>query len=242
MVFRRNDMKMESTGSLAGVTRALDCGLRKYMLSVFSHMTAGLLLTAVVAYIMNLLNAAEFIYSSQEVFLLFWLAPFGISIYLVTRIDHISTKSAKVLFFIYAAMLGLILYTLAAFYSPSSLIATFFVTSSMFLSMVIYGYSTEKDLTCWRSFLLMGLVGILIAGVVNVFIMNSTVSFVMSAIGVVVFTMLTAYDMQRIKSYYLESDHPEIGEKKAIIGALLLYLDFINIFWRLLKLMGRSRD
>jgi FtsH-binding integral membrane protein len=208
------------------------------MLSVFFHMTAGLLITAVVAYIMSLSNAfILFLTLHPTVSILLSLIPFGVAQYLLYRINRISAESAKALFFIYAALLGALLSVIVAFSSASILISTFFVTSSMFLAMVVYGYSTEKDLTSWGSFLFMGLVGIVIAGIVNIFIMNDMASFVISAIGVLVFTGLTAYDIQRIKSYYLESDHSEIGEKKAIFGALLLYLDFINLFLCLLRLL-----
>ncbi|MDR2682085.1 MAG: Bax inhibitor-1/YccA family protein [Holosporaceae bacterium] len=236
-------MKIEAKRSYVDVTRIVDAGLRKYMQNVFSHMSAGLLITAVVAYIMSLSDAfVLFLATSRGTSMLLSLVPLGIAMYLGAKINSISVDRARALFFVYAAMLGFLLSVVVASFSSSSLVVTFFVTSSMFLSMVIYGYTTGKDLTSWGSFLLMGLVGIIIAGFVNLFFMNSMTSFIISAIGVIVFTGLTAYDMQRIKSYYLQSDHPEIGEKKAIIGALMLYLDFINLFLSLLRFLGKSRD
>lgn len=232
-------MKKNPVQSYQSVANAIDAGLRQYMLNVFSYMSAGLAVTAVVAYVASTSAAfMSFLLSSQLVFLLIALAPLGISLYLFSRISSMSPGNAKALFFGYAAILGLSLSSIFAVYSTFSIAYTFFVASSMFLSMVVYGYVTKKDLTSWGSFLMMGLIGLIIASVVNMFMRSPITSLVISAIGVIIFTGLTAYDTQVIKSYYTESDSEGVSEKKAIIGALKLYLDFINLFLSLLRFLG----
>jgi FtsH-binding integral membrane protein len=174
----------------------------------------------------------------------FWivaLAPLGVALYLRVKIASLSPGTAAVLFLVYAGLLGLSLSSLFIIYSVDSIVYTFFVASSIFLSMVVYGYITEKDLTSLGSFLFMGLIGLIIAGVVNIFMQNPIMHLVLGAIGVIVFTGLTAYDAQVIKSYYLESDSADIGEKKAIIGAMNLYLDFVNLFLYLLRFLGSRK-
>ena len=226
------------------VAEVVDAGLRQYMLSVFSYMSGGLAVTALVAYFASKSPAfISLLFSSSLLFWLVVLAPLGIAIYLITKISRISPEKAKTLFFGYAAILGLSLSSIFFFYSTASIAHTFFVTSSMFLSMVIYGYVTKRDLTSFGSFLIMGLIGLIIASIVNIFTRSPVAHLVISAIGVIVFTGLTAYDTQMIKSYYMESDSYVISEKKAIIGAFKLYLDFINLFLYLLRFLGgRSGD
>jgi FtsH-binding integral membrane protein len=170
------------------------------------------------------------------------LIPFGISLYLVGKFESMSSEKVRTLFFVYAGCVGLSLSLFFVAYSSESIAGAFFVTSSMFLSMVIYGYVTEKDLTGFGSFLFMGVVGFVIASLVNFFWYNSVLSFVISIAGVVLFTGLTAYDTQVIKSYYLQSDSDEVGEKKAVYGAFRLYVDFINLFMYILRLMGSRRS
>ncbi len=237
-------MNKESTPTYQKVAETLDAGLRKYMLNVFSYMSYGLALTAIVAYFISTSSfAISVLFSSPIIFWIVALSPLGISIYLVSKIGSMSPEKAKTLFFVYAAMLGLSLSSIFLIYSAASIVHTFFVASSMFLSMVIYGYVTQKDLTNFGSFLMMGLIGLIIASVVNIFVQGSTLSLVISAIGVIIFTGLTAYDTQVIKSYYVESDAQSTSEKKAILGAMRLYLDFINLFLYLLRFLGsRSND
>jgi FtsH-binding integral membrane protein len=206
-------------------------------------MSGGLAVTALIAYIAGTSQAFKsFLFSSHLAFWIIVLAPLGIAFYLITKISSISPEKAKSLFFGYAAMLGLSLSSVFFLYSGVSIAHTFFVTSSMFLSMVIYGYVTKKDLTSFGSFLIMGLIGLIIASIVNIFMKSSVTSLVISAIGVIVFTGLTAYDTQVIKSYYTEADSEDVSQKKAIIGAFRLYLDFINLFLHLLRFFGRVRD
>ncbi len=236
-------MQKNSTQSYQKATNIIDAGLRQYMLNVFSYMSGGLAVTALVAYITS--TSAAFMSLLLSSTLLFWivaLAPLGISIYLVSRISNMSPDKAKALFFGYAAVLGLSLSSIFFVYSTFSIAYTFFVTSSMFLSMVIYGYVTKKDLTSFGSFLMMGLIGLIIASIANIFMRSPATSLVISAIGVIIFTGLTAYDTQIIKSYYIESDSSPTSEKKAIIGAMRLYLDFVNLFLYLLRFLGNRSN
>ena len=234
-------MKDETTFYNGAVT-SLDLGLRKYMLSVFSYMSAGLALTALVAYMFgNSASAMSLLFSSPGIALLLALIPFGIAIYLSFGISKMSADQARTLFFVYAGTLGVSLAPIFAIYAMVSIAQTFFVTSAMFLSMVIYGYTTGKDLTNLGSFLFMGLIGLIIASLVNLFMRSSMADLIISAIGVVIFVGLTAYDTQKIKSYYMESEANETREKKAVFGALQLYLDFVNLFLYLLRFMGRRR-
>ncbi|MDR2724147.1 MAG: Bax inhibitor-1/YccA family protein [Holosporaceae bacterium] len=224
-------------------TRVVDKGLRQYMLSVFSYMSGGLALTAAVAYLVSCSpSLMAILFNNLFVFMLVALAPMGLSFYLAARLARISVEKAKALFFIYASSLGISLASIFVVYSGTSIANTFFVTSSMFLSMVIYGYVTEKDLTAFGSFLLMGLLGIIISSIINLYTKSSAFMFVISVLAVVIFTGLTAYDAQRIKNYYLEADSVEVNEKKSILGALHLYLDFINLFLSLLRIIGTRRD
>ncbi|MDR2157977.1 MAG: Bax inhibitor-1/YccA family protein [Holosporaceae bacterium] len=222
---------------------AVDVGLRRYMLNVFSYMSGGLALTAVIAYLASRSQGlVSLLFSNPLVFFIIALAPLGISIYLSMKIATISMEKAKILFFSYAACLGISLASIFIIYSGDSVAVAFFTTSSMFLSMVIYGYVTEKDLTGLGSFLIMGVIGLIIASIVNMFVGSSAFMFVVSALGIVIFVGLTAYDTQLIKSYYFDSDTVEISEKKAIFGALRLYLDFINCFLYVLRFLGSRKN
>lgn len=231
-----------SSSSYSKVSQLIDEGLRAYMCKVFSYMSAGLAMSALVAFFGSRSEGfVRLIISSPLCRWMLILAPLGIALYLMGKIARISSETARALFFVYAALLGLSLSTIFLGYSQKSVVTTFFVTSSMFLSMVIYGYITNKDLSSWSSFLFMGLVGLIVAGVANMFMRSGTADLVISGVGVVVFTGLTAYDAQAIKSYYMESDEVEIGEKKAIFGALQLYMDFVNLFLYLLRFLGDRR-
>ncbi|MDR1235653.1 MAG: Bax inhibitor-1/YccA family protein [Holosporaceae bacterium] len=231
-----------ATSFFGGAVRSVDAGLRQYMLNVFSYMSGGLALTAGIAYLVSCSQTlmALFFYN-RAVALGITLISVGIAFYLIGKFESMSFEKVRTLFFVYAGCMGLSLSSIFVVYSAESIAGAFFVTSTMFLSMVIYGYVTEKDLTGFGSFLFMGLVGLVIASFVNFFWYNSVFSFVISVIGVILFTGLTAYDAQIIKSYYLESDSDEIGGKKAVYGALRLYLDFINLFMHILRLMGSRR-
>ena len=157
-------------------------------------------------------------------------------------LDRMQASTAQLLFWIYAAVMGLSLGGIFLVYTGTSIARVFFITAATYGAMSLYGYTTKTDLSGFGSFLLMGLIGIIIASLVNLFIGSNTLQFVISIIGVIVFVGLTAYDTQRIKEMYLESDTAEVADKKAVLGALALYLDFINLFMMLLQLFGQRRE
>lgn len=175
----------------------------------------------------------------------FWgiaLAPLVLVFFLSFRIEKMGLGTAQASFWSYAALVGLSLAGLVLLYTGVSIARTFFITAATFLAMSLYGYTTRTDLSRVGSFLLMGLFGIIIASVVNIFLASSALQFAISLIGVFVFVGLTAYDTQRIKNVYLESDGSVLAGKKAIMGALTLYLDFLNLFIFLLQLTGNRRQ
>jgi len=221
---------------------AIDAGLRQFMISVYNYMASGLALTGIVAY-----GAAETgLYASLiDTPMLFWgvtLAPLALVLLLSFRIEKMSLGAAKTAFWAYAALVGLSLSGIFFVYTGTSIARTFFITAATFLAMSLFGYTTRADLARTASFLLMGLVGIIIASIVNLFLASSIVQLAISVVGVIVFVGLTAYDTQRIKEIYLNSDSPAIAGKKAIMGALALYLDFLNLFILLMQLTGNRRD
>jgi FtsH-binding integral membrane protein len=235
---RRNPLGM---GAPPYVGAQIDEGLRAYMQRVYSYMAGGLALTGIVAYA----AAASGFYQSIAGTPLIWivmLAPLGFVLALSFGIQRMSAGTAMLLFWLYAAVMGLSLGGIFLVYTGTSIARVFFITAATYGAMSLYGYTTRTDLSRFGSFLLMGLIGIIIASLVNLFIGSNTLQFVISIIGVIVFVGLTAYDTQRIKEMYLESDTVEIADKKAVLGALALYLDFINLFMLLLQLFGQRRE
>jgi FtsH-binding integral membrane protein len=170
------------------------------------------------------------------------LAPFALVLVLSFGIHKMSMPAAQAVFWAYAALMGLSLSFIFQAYTGESIARTFFITAGTFGAMSLYGYTTKKDLAGWGSFLFMGLIGLIIASVVNIFLGSTMLQFVISAAGVLIFTGLTAYDTQRIKESYWEHDDATTAGKKAIFGALQLYLDFINLFIMLLRFFGSSRN
>jgi uncharacterized protein len=233
------------TGAATQTAGVIDEGLRAYMLKVYNLMAAGLGITGVTAYGTYALAAsnpafAQMIYASPLRWVIM-LAPLALVFFLSFRIHSMSVSSAQTTFWAYAALLGVSLSSIFLVYTGASITQTFFITATTFGAMSLYGYTTKKDISSWGSFLFMGLIGIIIASVVNIFMASSALSFAISVIGVLVFTGLTAYDTQTIKESYFESDDSDTAGRKAIIGALNLYLDFINLFLMLLRLLG-NRD
>ena len=219
----------------------VDQGLRSYMLRIYNYMATGLGLTGLTAYFVaitpSLFNA---IYGTP----LYWivaLAPLGFVFYLSARLHKISFSTAQTVFWIFSGVMGLSMAYIFIAFTGASIARVFFITALTFAGMSLYGYTTKKDLSGWGSFLFMGLIGIIIASIVNIFLKSPMLYYVISWIGVLVFVGLTAYDTQRIKEMYYASDHPEISGKKAIMGALKLYLDFINLFIMLLHIFGQRR-
>merc|ERR1711939_560203 len=235
-------------------TVVMDEGLRAYMLKVYNYMATGVLLTGIIAlfsFKMSVVTDASgtisgFTSIGNALFFsgLKWivmLAPLGVVFYMSFGINKMSSTKAQTVFWIFASLMGLSLSWILLVYTGVSVARVFFITSATFGAMSIYGYTTKRDLTKFGSFLMMGLIGIIIASLVNIFLKSSMMYFVISIIGVLVFVGLTAYDTQKIKNMYLASDTVEISGKKAIMGALTLYLDFINLFIMLLRLFGQRR-
>lgn len=222
---------------------AIDAGLRQYLQNVFLYMAVGLGFTGFISYFVgSSYTLMTTLFATPGLMLGLVLVELGLVFYLSAKITTMETQQAKILFYIYSAVNGLTLAPIFVVYTGASIATTFFVAAAMFLSMAIYGYVTDKDLSTMGGFLVMAVFGIVIASLINIFLHSSAMSFVISAVGVIVFTGLTAYDMQKIKSMYFEGDTEAISGKKAILGALCLYLDFINLFISLLKFLGVRRD
>jgi len=223
------------------ISAQIDAGLRAHMQRVYGYMAGGLALTGIVAYV----AAASGFYQAIAATPLIWLvmlAPLGFVLALSFGIQRMSVETAMLLFWLYAAVMGLSLGSIFLVFTGESIARVFFITAATYSVMSLYGYTTKSDLSRFDSFLMMGLIGIVIASLVNIFVGSSALQFAISIIGVIVFVGLTAYDTQRIKEMYLESDSADIAGKKAMLGALSLYLDFINLFMIFLQLFGQRRD
>jgi uncharacterized protein len=236
----------------------IDQGLRSYMLMVYNYMAGGIALTGIVAFAMmtmlttqdaslavvKLKNGILLTEMGKTIYLspvrwLIMLAPLGFVFYLSFRVYKMSTASAQLCFWLFAAVMGASMSSIFLIYTGQSITQVFFVTAAAFAGLSLYGYTTKRDLTGWGSFLIMGLIGIIIAALVNIFLQSSALQFAISVIGVLVFAGLTAYDTQKIKDgYYEVAGNAELATKTAIMGALSLYLDFINLFQSLLFLFG----
>ena len=240
-------------GTIArGAEGAIDEGLRAHMLRVYNYMVVGLVITGLTAYGTFTLAFQEvggqlaYTALGQTLFgsPLMWvviLAPLALVFFLSFRIDKMSVGAAQATFWIYAALLGVSLSILFAAYTAASITQVFFISAATFGAMSLWGYTTKRDLTGMGSFLIMGLFGLIIASIVNIFLGSSALQFAISVIGVLIFAGLTAYDTQRIKELYYEADDVAVAGRKAIMGALTLYLDFINLFMFLLQFMGDRR-
>ncbi|MGH7087543.1 MAG: Bax inhibitor-1/YccA family protein [Stellaceae bacterium] len=219
----------------------VDLGLRNYMLRVYNFMAGGLALTGLVAYLAVATGVYQAIAGTPLIWLVM-LAPLGAVLFLGFRIERMSIGAAQATFWGYAAIMGLSLAGIFLVFTGASIARVFFISAATFAAMSLYGYTTRRDLAQFGSFLFMGLIGIVLASLVNIFIASSALQFAISVIGVIVFTGLTAWDTQRIKEVYLASDPGDVLTKKALMGALALYLDFINLFVMLLQLTGQRRS
>ena len=248
---------------VAGADRAdasIDMGLRAYMLKVYNLMGIGLVITGLVAMGMamfattndpsqavatlgngKMLTSAGYAIFSSPLRWVVMLAPLGMVFFLSARIHAMSTSAAQIAFWVFAGLMGLSLSSIFLVYTSASIVQTFFVTAAAFGALSLFGYTTKRDLTAMGSFLIMGVFGLIIAMVVNIFLQSSALQFAISAIGVLAFAGLTAYDTQKIKEMYFEGDDTLVAGRKAIMGALTLYLDFINLFTFLLQFLG-NRD
>ncbi len=237
---------------------AIDQGLRAYMIKVYNLMGMGLLITglAAVATIMlattstpTAYQIANGTYLTGFGYALFasplkWvviLAPLAAVFFLSFRVQSMSVSAAQTTFWVYAGLVGLSLSSLFLVYTTASISQTFFATAAAFGALSLYGYTTKRDLTAMGSFLIMGVFGLVIAMLINIFLQSSALAFAVSAIGVLIFAGLTAYDTQKIKEMYFEGDDQLVAGRKSIMGALTLYLDFINLFMFLLQFMGDRR-
>lgn len=219
----------------------VDEGLRSYMLRVYNYMGSGLALTGIVAYIVAHTSLYQALFGSGIGFIIMF-APLGIIFFMGAKIKTMKPRTAQTLFWVFSILMGASLSYVFLTYTATSIVRVFFITAATFGAMSLYGYTTKRSLARWGSFLFMGLIGVIIAMVVNIFLQSSLMHFVISVAGVLVFVGLTAYDTQRIKQAYIETDGQGMMTKKAIMGALSLYLNFINLFMMLLALFGGSRE
>jgi len=229
--------------SAATQAQDLDLGLRAYMLKIYNYMGLGLGLSGLTAFAVSqgVYAEAPWAMALVRAHWVFALLGIGAVFFLSFGINRMKASTAFAAFLAYAVINGIWLTPVLLIYTSTSVATTFFVCASMFLGTSLYGYTTKRDLTGFGSFLIMGVIGLVIAMVVNMFLQSSAMAFAISAIGVLLFTGLTAYDTQKIKGMYWEGDGHEIARKKSIMGALTLYLDFINLFIFLLQFLGNRR-
>ena len=234
-------------------TAELDAGLRKHMLGIYNYMASGVLLTGIVAYLvftmavvqgpggqMALTQFGQAIYLSPLKWVLM-LSPLAFILVLSFGVHRLSTPATQGLFWVFCALMGASISSIFLQYTGTSIARVFFITAAAFAGLSLYGYTTKRDLSGMRSFLVMGLIGVIIASLVNIFLASSALHFAVSVIGVLVFAGFTAYDTQRIKSEYYHGYDAAVMAKKSVMDALMLYLSFINMFLLLLSLFG-SRE
>jgi FtsH-binding integral membrane protein len=231
-----------NTASISVPRAARDVGLRSHMLKVYNYMASGVLLTGIVSLLFFSSGYAEQLMLGGGI--LPWiiiLSPLAIVFAMSFGVNRMATSTLQMLFWAFATLMGLSMSTLFLVYTGTSIAQTFFATAAAFLSLSLYGYTTKRDLSGFGTFLIMGVVGLLVAMLINMFLQSSAMALAISAIGVLLFAGLTAYDTQRIKSMYVQLQGSEFLGKAAIMGALSLYLDFINMFQFLLSFMGNRR-
>ena len=218
---------------------AFDAGLRTYMLKVYNYMASGVLLTGIVAMLFASSGLAQDImFGGGPLKWLIILSPLAIVFAMSFGQNKFSTVTIQAMFWGFATLMGLSMSTIFLVYTGASIAQTFFATSAAFLGLSLFGYTTKKDLSGWGTFLIMGVIGLLVAMVINIFLQSTMMHFVISAIGVLIFAGLTAYDTQRIKSMYAYVAGTDMMGKTIVLSALSLYLDFINMFQFLLTFMG----
>jgi FtsH-binding integral membrane protein len=251
--FERN-YATAARGVDAGRAVAIDAGLRAYMMRVYNYMAMGVGLTGVVAWlafqaavvtntagnIVGLTPFGQAIFGGPAVIVLM-LGTFGLVMFISFRIQYLQPSTALTLFLTYAALLGLMLSSVFLAYTGASVTRVFFISAASFGALSLYGYTTQRDLSPIGSFLIMGMFGLFIAMLVNIFLKSTGLDFVISALGVLVFAGLTAWDTQRIKEMYSAMDDGTLAGRKAVMGALRLYLDFLNLFLFLLRFLGGRR-
>jgi hypothetical protein len=242
-----------SVAARPGTAEVIDQGLRSYMLRVYNYMTIGLVITGLVAYGafnfavtqtsagLELTQFGSLLYRSPLQWIVM-LAPLAFVLVLSFGINKLQPAMAQLLFWVFAAVMGLSLSSIFLVYTGQSITQVFFISAATFGATSLYGYTTKRDLTSIGSFLIMGLFGVIIASIVNIFLQSSGLGFAISIIGVLIFVGLAAWDTQKVKESYSESYGSDVLVKNAVMGALSLYLDFINIFLFLLRIMGNNRS
>jgi len=230
----RNTMAQTSAQQAAQI----DEGLRSYMLGVYNYMAVAMGITGVVAYLTSTSPALLNVIYGSPLQWVVMLAPLGFVFFLSARIHKMAAATAQITFWVFAAVMGLSLSYIFLAYTGESVVKVFFITAGAFAGLSLLGYTTKKNLSGMGTFLFMGLIGLIIAMVVNIFLQSPAMQFVISAAGVLIFAGLTAYDTQQIKNMYDEADGGDVVTKKSIMGALRLYLDFLNMFLFLLQLFG----
>jgi len=250
--FDRNYAATRGVGT--GRAVAIDAGLRAYMIRIYNYMAMGVALTGVVSWftyqaavvtnasgaIVGLTPFGQTIYSGPGTIVLF-IATFGLVMLISFRINKLQPTTALALFMLYAGLLGLMLSSVFLAYTGTSITRVFFISAASFGALSLYGYTTQRDLSPIGSFLIMGMIGLFIAMLVNIFLKSSGLDFVISAAGVLIFAGLTAWDTQKIKEMYDVQDDGTLAGRKAVMGALTLYLDFINLFLFMLRFLGDRR-
>jgi FtsH-binding integral membrane protein len=238
----------------AGRAVAIDAGLRAYMIRVYNYMAMGVGLTGVIAWltfqaavvtnaagtIVGLTPFGQAIYGGPAALVLM-LGTFGLVMFISFRIQHLQPTTALALFMVYAAALGLLLSSVFLSYTGASVTRVFFISAASFGALSLYGYTTQRNLSAFGSFLVMGMFGLVIAMLVNIFLKSTGLDFVISALGVLIFAGMTAWDTQQIKEMYDPMQDGTVAGRKAVMGALKLYLDFLNLFLFLLRFLGDRR-
>jgi len=231
----------------------VDQGLRAYMVRVYNYMASGVAITGLVAYLIYAMSVTQsaggglaltafgsFMFASAFKWVVIF-APLALVFFISARINAMSLSAAQISFWAFAALMGASISSIFLVYTGESMARVFFITAASFGGLSLWGYTTSRDLSGWGSFLFMGLIGIIIASLVNLFIGSTALQFAVSVIGVLIFSGLTAYDTQQIKEMYSVNDDGSVSGRKAVMGALRLYLDFINLFMLLLQLFGNRR-
>lgn len=239
-----NDPNMAASGfpgSASAMDQAVDAGLRSYMLSVYNYMGSGVLLTGIVAMLAYNSGFTLSLVGSPLMWVVM-LAPLAFVLVLSFGINKLSTTAAQMLFWAYAAVMGLSMSTIFLAFTQTSIAQTFFATAAAFAGLSLYGYTTKRDLSGFGTFLIMGVVGIIVASLINLWLQSSALALAVSVLGVLIFAGLTAYDTQKLKDQYAYVAGTDFMGKAVIMGALNLYLDFVNMFMFLLRFMGSSRD
>jgi len=248
------DRNYAARGAFGGRAIAIDAGLRAYMLRVYNYMAAAVALTGLAAWVIfqasvvtndggtitGLTNFGQTLFVSPLKWVVIF-SPLVLVFAISAGIERLSLSTAQLLFWVFAALMGISLGSVFMIYTPVSITRVFFISAASFGALSLYGYTTQRDLSAMGSFMMMGLFGLIIASIVNLFWPSGPLAFAISIIGVIVFAGLTAWDTQRIKEMYDVNDDGTASGRKAVMGALSLYLDFLNLFLMLLRLLGDRR-